>query len=152
MLNEKDMAPDFEVLNDQGEPTKLSDFRGKRVVLYFYPKAMTSGCTTQACALRDDFSQYQAVDAVVLGVSPDSVERQARFKEQENLPFTLLADEDHAVAETYGVWVEKTNYGRKYWGVERSTFLIGADGRIEKIMRSVKPKTHSEQVLAALNG
>ena len=152
MLNENDMAPNFEVLNDQGEPTKLSDFRGKRVVLYFFFFFMTSGCTTQACALRDDFSQYQAVDAVVLGASPDSVERQARFKEQENLPFTLLADEDHAVAEAYGVWVEKTNYGRKYWGVERSTFLIDADGRIEKIFRNVKPKTHSEQVLAALNG
>jgi peroxiredoxin Q/BCP len=151
MLNEKDVAPDFEVLNDEGQPTKLSDFKGRRVVLYFYPKAMTSGCTTQACALRDDYTQYKNLDAVILGASPDSVERQAQFKEKENLPFTLLADEDHAIAEAYGVWVEKSMYGRKYWGVERSTFLIDADGRIEKIFRKVKPKTHSEQVLAALS-
>ena len=151
MLNEKDVAPDFEVLNDEGQPTKLSDFKGRRVVLYFYPKAMTSGCTTQACALRDDYTQYKNLDAVILGASPDSVKRQAQFKEKENLPFTLLADEDHAIAEAYGVWGEKSMYGRKYWGVERSTFLIDADGRIEKIFRKVKPKTHSEQVLAALS-
>jgi len=150
MLNEQDVAPDFEVLNDEGNPTKLSDFRGKKVLLYFYPKAMTSGWTTQAQGIRDDFQKYQDAGVVVLGVSPDSVARQAEFKEKENLPFTLLADENHEVAIQYGVWVEKSMYGRKYWGVERTSFIIDAVGNIETIFRKVKPKEHNQQVLTAL--
>ena len=150
MLNEQDVAPDFEVLNDEGNPTKLSDFRGKKVLLYFYPKAMTSGWTTQAQGIRDDFQKYQDAGVVVLGVSPDSVALQAEFKEKENLPFTLLADENHQVATMYGVWVEKSMYGRKYWGVERSSFIIDTAGDIEAIFRKVKPKEHNQQVLLAL--
>src|SRR5262245_40624467 len=113
MLNEKDIAPDFELHDDTGKPTKLSDFKGRRVVLYFYPKAMTSGCTVQACALRDDYPLYQESGAVVIGVSYDSVKDIAKFKVRDNLPFILLADENHEVAEKYGMWVEKTNYGKK---------------------------------------
>ena len=150
MLNEKEIAPDFELLDDTGKPTKLSDFRGRRVVLYFYPKAMTSGCTVQACALRDDYPLYQEAGAVVIGVSYDSVGDIAKFKARDKLPFILLADENHEVAEKYGMWVEKSNYGKKYWGIERTTFLIDAGGVIEKIFHKVKPETHSEQVLAAL--
>ena len=150
MLSENDVAPDFELLDDTGKPTKLSDFKGKRVVLYFFPKAMTSGWTIQAQGIRDDFPQYEAAGAVVIGVSPDSVKRQAKFKEKENLPFILLADENHEVAEKYGVWVEKSNYGRKYWGNERTTFLIDPEGQIEKNFRKVDPKSHSEQVLSCL--
>ena len=150
MLNEQDVAPDFELLNDEGNPTKLSDFKGKKVLLYFYPKAMTSGWTTQAQGIRDDFQKYQDANVVVLGVSPDSVVRLAEFKEKENLPFTLLADEDHEVATQYGVWVEKSMYGRKYWGIERSSFIIDEAGNIETIFRKVKPKEHNQQVLTAL--
>ena len=150
MLNENDIAPEFELLDDEGKSVKLSDFKGKRVVLYFYPKAMTSGCTVQACGIRDEFPKFEATNVVVMGVSPDSVKRQAKFKEKENLPFSLLADENHQVAEKYGVWVEKSMYGQKYWGNERTTFIIGPDGRIEKIFRKVNPNAHSEQVLAAL--
>lgn len=150
MLNEKDAAPDFELLDDTGKLTRLSDFRGKNVVLYFYPKAMTSGCTIQACALRDDYSQYQQIDSVVIGVSPDSVESQAEFKAKENLLFILLADENHEVAEKYGVWVEKSRYGKKYWGAERTTFIIDPEGNIAKIFHRVDPKTHSELVLSTL--
>jgi len=150
MLQEKDMAPDFELLDDNGQSTRLSDLRGQRVLLYFYPKAMTSGCTVQAQGLRDDFAEYQSADVTVIGISPDSVKRQAKFKEKESLPFVLLADENHEVAEKYGVWVEKSMYGRKYWGNERTSFLIDAEGRIEKILRKVKPKTHSEQILACV--
>ena len=150
MLKEQDTAPDFELLNDEGNPTKLSDFRGKWIVLYFFPKAMTSGWTKQAQGVRDDIQKYQAANAVVLGVSPDSVELQAKFKEKEDLPFTLLADENHKVAELYGVWVEKSMYGKKFWGVERSTFLIDPNGAVNHIFRKVKPETHSKQVLAIL--
>ncbi|MEW5961288.1 MAG: thioredoxin-dependent thiol peroxidase [Chloroflexota bacterium] len=150
MLQENDLAPDFEGLADSGQPVKLSDFRGKKILLYFYPKAMTSGCTIQACALRDDFSLYEQAGVVVIGVSPDPVKRQAKFKEKEGLPFILLADENHEVAEKYGVWVEKSMYGRTYWGNERSSFLIGPDDVIERIFRKVKPEAHSRQVLAAL--
>jgi len=151
MLAEKDIAPDFELLNDAGQPVKLSDFKGRRVLLYFYPKAMTSGCTLQAQNLRDDFAAYQAAGVVIIGISPDAVARQAKFKCQENLPFTLLADEAHQEAEAYGVWAEKSMYGHKYWGVERTSFLIDAAGHIERIFHKVKPKTHSAQVLAALD-
>ena len=150
MLNENDLAPDFEILDDTGKPTKLSDFRGQQVLLYFYPKAMTSGCTLQAQDIRDDFGKYRDAGVVVIGVSPDPVKRQAKFKEKEELPFILLADEDHSVAELYGVWVEKKMYGRTYWGNERTSFLIDQAGKIEKIFRKVKPKEHNNQVLACL--
>jgi peroxiredoxin Q/BCP len=152
MLNTQNPAPDFELLDDAGQPTKLSNFRGRRVLLYFYPKSMTSGCTLQAQNLRDDFPQYQNAGVVIIGVSPDPVKDQAKFRAKEDLPFILLADENHEVAELYGVWVEKSMYGRKYWGNERTSFLISADGVIEQIFHKVKPAAHSEQVLAALNG
>jgi peroxiredoxin Q/BCP len=151
MLQEKDTAPDFELFDDAGQPTRLSDFRGKRVLLYFYPKSMTSGCTIQAQSLRDDFTEYQAAGVIIIGVSPDPVKQQAKFKEKESLPFILLADENHKLAEKYGVWVEKSMYGKKYWGNERTSFLIDAEGNVEKIFRKVTPKTHSEQILAAVN-
>ena len=150
MVNENDVAPDFELLDDEGKTVRLSDLKGKRVVLYFFPKAMTGGWTAQAQGIRDDFQKYEQANVVVIGVSPDSVERQAQFKEKENLPFILLADEDHEVAEKYGVWVEKSMYGKTFWGIERTTFLIGTDGLIERVFRNVKPQTHSEQVLSAL--
>jgi peroxiredoxin Q/BCP len=151
MLNINDPAPDFELPDDAGRPAKLSDFRGRRVLLYFYPKALTSGCTLQAQHLRDDFPRYQAAEVVVIGVSPDPVKQQAKFKTKEGLPFILLADEAHAVAELYGVWVEKSMYGRKYWGNERTSFLISPEGVIEQIFAKVKPAAHSEQVLACLS-
>ena len=150
MVEEGKQAPDFELTNDAGETVRLSELRGQPVVLYFYPKDDTPGCTAQACAIRDAWSDFRDAGAVVLGVSGDDAASKAKFKEKFDLPFTLLADEDHAVAETYGTWVEKTNYGKTYWGIERSTFVIDAEGRVAKIMRSVKPDTHAERVLAAL--
>jgi peroxiredoxin Q/BCP len=143
-------APDFTILNDAGEKLKLSSLAGRKVVLYFYPKADTPGCTKEACAFRDEFAAIESHDAVVLGVSPDPVARIARFKEKYGLNFPLLADEDHAIAEKYGVWVEKVNYGKSYMGVERSTFIIGADGKITKVFRKVKVDGHAAEVLAAL--
>ena len=150
MVEEGKPAPDFELTSDSGEQVKLSDLRGKPVVLYFYPKDDTPGCTTQACAIRDSYDVFSDRGAVVLGVSPDSETSHVKFKEKYGLPFTLLADPDHEVAEKYGTWVEKKNYGKTYMGVERSTFLIDREGRIAKVMRRVKPDTHAEQVLAAL--
>jgi thioredoxin-dependent peroxiredoxin len=150
MVNEGDKAPDFELRNQDDEPVRLSDYAGKSVVLYFYPKADTPGCTTQACGIRDHRADYEAADAVVLGVSPDKPRALAKFAEKYGLPFTLLADENHEVAEAYGVWVEKNRYGRTYFGNERSTFLIGPDGVVEKVMRKVKPAEHDELVLGAL--
>jgi peroxiredoxin Q/BCP len=143
-------APDFTLVSDAGEAVTLSSLRGKPIVLYFYPKDDTSGCTRQACGIRDSWSEFQRRGAVVLGVSPDSERSHVKFKEKYDLPFTLLADPDHAVAEAYGVWVEKTNYGRKYMGVERSSFVIDADGNVAKIMRRVKPDEHADDMLAAL--
>ena len=128
----------------------LDDFRGSPVVLYFYPKDDTPGCTTQACGIRDEWGAFEERGAVVLGVSPDSETSHVKFKRKYGLPFTLLADEDHAVSETYGVWVEKSMAGRTYMGIERSTFVIDADGTVAKIMRKVKPDTHADDVLAAL--
>ena len=128
----------------------LEDFRGKPVVLYFYPKDDTPGCTTQACGIRDEWGEFEERGAVVLGVSPDSETSHVKFKRKYGLPFTLLADEDHTVSEAYGVWVEKSMAGRTYMGVERSTFVIGADGNVAKVMRKVKPDTHAGDVLAAL--
>jgi peroxiredoxin Q/BCP len=152
MVEEGKQAPDFELTSDAGERVRLSELRGQPVVLYFYPKDDTPGCTTQACAIRDAWSDFRDAGAVVLGVSGDDAASKAKFKEKFDLPFTLLADEDHAVAESYGTWVEKQNYGKTYWGIERSTFVIDADGRVAKIMRSVKPDTHAERVLAVLGG
>jgi len=150
MVNVDDTAPDFELPNQAGETVKLSNLRGKTVVLYFYPKADTTGCTAQACGVRDHRADYERAGAVVLGVSPDPVKRIAAFDEKYGLAFPLLADEDHSVAEAYGVWVQKSMYGRTYMGVERSTFVIDPQGKIQTVLRKVKPKEHDELVLAAL--
>ena len=144
-------APDFELPDQNGQTIRLSDLRGKPVVLYFYPKADTPGCTVQACGIRDRRAEYERAGAVVLGVSPDPVSRVKRFDEKYGLDFPLLADEDHAVAEAYGTWVEKRNYGRTYMGVARTTFVIDADGRVAAVLEKVKPKTHDDDVLAALS-
>ncbi len=145
-----EVAPDFALPDQDGAPVRLSDLRGRKVILYFYPKDDTSGCTTQACELRDRAATFDAKDAVILGVSPDSAKSHQRFRSKYDLPFTLLADTDHAVAEQYGVWKEKTLYGRKYWGNERTTFVIDADGRIARVLERVKPATHADDVLALL--
>jgi peroxiredoxin Q/BCP len=143
-------APAFALKNQDDETVKLSDFKGKTVVLYFYPKADTPGCTTQACGIRDAWGDFERAGAVVLGVSPDDERSHVKFKEKYDLPFTLLADTDHAIAEEYGVWKEKTFAGKKYMGVERSTFVIDADGNVAREMRNVKADTHADDVLAAL--
>jgi len=150
MLATGDAAPDFTLPDQNGEPTTLSALRGRSVVLYFYPKASTPGCTTQACGVRDHLPAYEEANAVVLGVSPDPVKKVRKFHDDEGLNFTLLADEDHAVAEEYGVWAEKSMYGRTYWGVVRSTFVIDGEGVVRHVIPKVTPKTHDEQVLAAL--
>jgi peroxiredoxin Q/BCP len=149
-LNVGDTAPDFTIPDQDGNPVTLSELRGKPVVLYFYPKADTPGCTTQACGIRDHRTDYANLGATVLGVSPDPVKPIGKFVDKFDLGFTLLSDEDHGVAESYGVWVEKSMYGRTYMGNERSTFLIDADGKISHIFRKVKPAEHDAQVLAAL--
>ena len=143
-------APDFTLLTDAGEKLTLSSLRGKKVVLYFYPKADTPGCTVEACSFRDDFPHIEAANTVLLGVSPDKPEALAKFKTKFDLPFTLLSDIEHAVSEQYGVWAEKTNYGKKYMGIERTTFVIGPDGKIAKLFPKVKVDGHSAAVLAAL--
>ncbi len=143
-------APDFTLPDQHGEPVSLSALRGKPVVLYFYPKADTPGCTTQACGVRDHGADYARLGAVVLGVSPDPVSKIAKFAGKYDLGFTLLADEDHAVAEAYGVWVEKSMYGRTYHGNERTTFVIDAAGKISHSFRKVKPAAHDATVLEAL--
>jgi peroxiredoxin Q/BCP len=150
MLEPGSPAPDFTLDNQDGESVSLSDHRGHWVVLYFYPKADTPGCTVQACGVRDRDSEYARADAVVLGVSPDSVAKLAKFAQKYGLAFTLLADVDHAVAESYGVWVEKSMYGRTYWGNSRTTFIIGRDGVVAHVIAKVTPKTHDDEVLAAL--
>jgi len=142
-------APDFSLLDETGVSRKLSDYLGKPVVLYFYPKDDTPGCTTEACKFRDDYSAYQEAGVVILGVSPDSPKSHAKFKAKYQLPFTLLADEDHKVCEMYGVWGRKKFMGREYDGVLRTTFLIGEDGVIKKVFEDVKPADHSTEVLAA---
>jgi peroxiredoxin Q/BCP len=147
-----DVAPDFTLPEQHGEQVSLSDLQGKTVVLYFYPKANTSGCTTQACGIRDHRADYERAGAVVLGVSPDPVKPIAAFDDKHGLGFPLLSDEDHAVAEAYGVWVEKSMYGRKYMGMERSTFVIGPDGLVQHVFRRVKPAEHDALVLGALRG
>ncbi|HYY63133.1 MAG TPA: thioredoxin-dependent thiol peroxidase [Gaiellaceae bacterium] len=150
MVEEGKTAPDFELASDTGERVSLSSFRGNPVVLYFYPKDDTPGCTTQACGVRDVYADFRGRGAVVLGVSPDDEASHVKFKEKYSLPFTLLADPDHAVAEKYGVWKERNLYGKKSMGIERSTFVIDADGQVAKVMRRVKPDTHAADVLAAL--
>ena len=143
-------APDFTLLTDAGEKLTLSAFLGKKVVLYFYPKADTPGCTREACSFRDDFPRIEAANTVVLGVSPDKPEALAKFKAKYSLPFTLLSDTEHAVAEQYGVWTLKKNYGKEYMGIERTTFVIGTGGKLAKLFPNVKVDGHSEAVLAAL--
>ena len=145
-----DPAPDFTLPRSGGGTVSLHDLRGKEVVLYFYPKDDTSGCTKEACSFRDMHSDLTKADVVVLGVSPDSVQSHDRFAQKYNLPFALLADTDHQVAEAYGVWVEKSMYGKKYMGIQRATFLVGEDGRIKHIWPKVKPEDHAAQVLEAL--
>jgi peroxiredoxin Q/BCP len=149
-LTEGSKAPDFTLPTGTGEKLKLSSLKGKKVVLYFYPKADTPGCTRQACGFRDEFPRLEAAGTVVLGVSPDTVKAVEKFKRKYSLPFTLLADEEHAAAEKYGVWVEKVRCGRKSVGVERTTFIISSDGKIAKIFPNVKVDGHTAEVLAAL--
>ena len=151
MIREGDLAPNFTLPADDEGDVSLEDLRGKSVILYFYPTDDTSGCTTEACEFRDTLSRIERDGAVVLGVSPDPVASHKKFKDKYDLNFPLLADEDHAVAEAYGVWKEKSMYGRKYWGVERTTFLIDPEGNVEKVWRRVKPKGHAEAVAAELN-
>jgi peroxiredoxin Q/BCP len=145
-------APTFTLPNENGEQVSLETYRGQSVVVYFYPRDDTPGCTKQACGIRDHWGEFERRGAVVLGVSRDSATRHVKFKDKHGLPFTLLADEDHAVSEAYGVWVEKSMAGRKYMGIERSTFVIDADGNVTNVMRRVKPDTHAADVLAALPG
>ena len=152
MIEEGQPAPDFELTSDAGERVRLSELRGKPVVLYFYPKDDTPGCTTQACGIRDAYGEFERAGAVVLGVSPDDERSHVKFKEKYGLPFTLLADPEHTVADLYGVWGEKKYMGRTYMGVRRSTFVVGADGTLVKVMHDVKPATHADDVLAALAG
>jgi len=149
-LSVGDPAPDFTLLDQDGTPVSLSELRGKTVVLYFYPRADTPGCTTQACGIRDHRAAYESAEAVVLGVSPDPVKAISKFDQKFSLGFPLLADEDHQVAEQYGVWVEKQRYGRTYMGNERTTFVIGPDGTIKDVLRNVKPAEHDDLVLEAL--
>jgi peroxiredoxin Q/BCP len=150
VVTEGEQAPDFTLTSDAGDPVSLSDFRGKPVVLYFYPKDDTPGCTAQACGIRDAYGEFERAGAVVLGVSPDSVKRHVKFREKYGLPFTLLADPEHEVAERYGVWGEKHFAGKKYEGISRSTFVIAPDGTVSRAMHDVKPAEHADDVLAAL--
>ncbi len=151
MLAEGTLAPDFTLAADGGGEVSLSDYRGQKVVLYFYPKDDTPGCTTEACNFRDDYSEILAAGATVLGVSPDKVKAHDKFKLKYELPFPLLSDPEHKVAEIYGAWGEKTNYGRTYMGIIRSTYVINEEGVIFKVFANVRPKNHSQEVLEALN-
>jgi peroxiredoxin Q/BCP len=144
-------APDFELPGDGGDTVKLSDFRGKRVIVYFYPKDDTPGCTTQACGFRDSYPQIEERNAVVIGISPDGVESHQKFKTKHNLPFILLADEDHKVAEAYGVWGEKSLYGKKYMGILRSHFVIDENGKLVDAQVKVSPTDSVERAMKAIN-
>jgi thioredoxin-dependent peroxiredoxin len=150
VVEEGQPAPNFELSSDAGEPVRLSDLHGKPVVLYFYPKDDTPGCTVQACEIRDAYDDFREKGAVVLGVSPDDEASHVKFKQKYKLPFTLLADPEHRVAEQYGVWKERNMYGKKSMGIERSTFVIAPDGTVAKVMRRVKPDEHAARVLEAL--
>jgi thioredoxin-dependent peroxiredoxin len=150
MLTPGSKAPPFSLPSDSGETIKLSDLEGKKVVLYFYPKDDTSGCTVEACEFRDSWAAVKKAGAVVLGVSPDGVDSHLRFRKKFDLPFPLLADEGHEVAERYGVWGEKSMYGRKYFGILRTTFVIDEKGRVMKVFEKVKPRGHAAQVLEAV--
>jgi thioredoxin-dependent peroxiredoxin len=150
VIEQGDQAPAFELPDQDGRIVKLSDFRGQPVVVYFYPKADTPGCTTQACGVRDHRPDYEKAGAVVLGVSPDTVAKVKKFHEKQALNFPLLADEGHAVADAYGVWAEKSMYGKTYFGNERTTFIVDQDGRVAEVLRKVKPAEHDALVLAAL--
>jgi thioredoxin-dependent peroxiredoxin len=150
MIETGQPAPDFALPDQDGKEVRLSDLRGRRVVLYFYPKADTPGCTTQACGIRDRAGEYEAAGATVLGVSPDPVASVKRFHGKQSLNFTLLADEDHAVCERYGVWAEKSMYGKTYWGALRATFLLDEEGVVRHVIPKASPKTHDDEVLAAL--
>lgn len=141
------LAPDFTLESHNGETVNLSDFHGKNVIVYFYPKDMTPGCTTEACDFRDHYQNFQSQDVVILGISPDPVNRHVKFVEKYNLPFLLLADPDHRISEAYGVWKLKKNYGKEYMGIERSTFIIDKQGKIAKEWRKVKVKGHVEEAL-----
>lgn len=143
-------APEIQLLTDEGTDFSLASLKGQTVVLYFYPKADTPGCTKESCEFRDTFPNLKKANAVVLGISPDKPAAQAKFKKKYDLPFTLLCDTEHAVAEAYGVWTEKSMYGKKYMGIERTTFIIGPDGKIQKVFPKVKVDGHAEEVLAAL--
>src|ERR671926_2005021 len=150
MIETGQQAPDFTLPDQDGNDVTLSELRGRPVVLYFYPKADTPGCTTQACGVRDHAADYEAANAVVLGVSPDSVAKVKKFHDKFDMNFTLLADADHAVAETYGVWAEKSMYGKKYWGNLRATFVIDEEGVVRHVVPKASPKTHDDVILAAL--
>jgi peroxiredoxin Q/BCP len=149
-MNPGDKAPDFELRDQDDNPLKLSDHAGQTVVLYFYPRADTPGCTTQACGIRDRGEEYAAAGATVIGISPDEPAALRKFADKHDLGFTLLGDPDHSVAEAYDVWVEKSMYGKKYMGVQRATFIVDADGRIAQVFPKVSPKTHDDVVLSAL--
>lgn len=150
MVQKGDRAPGFSLPSDEESLVTLGELKGKKVVLYFYPKDDTSGCTTQACGLRDTLPRIDEQGAVVLGVSPDPVSSHQKFRDKYQLNFPLLSDDDHQVAEAYGVWKEKSMYGRKYWGIERSTFVIDEDGIVLEVWRKVKPKGHAEMVTELL--
>ncbi len=150
MLEPGDTAPDFTLPDQNGEDVTLSALRGQTVVLYFYPRADTPGCTTQACGIRDRHADYEAAGVRVIGVSPDPVEAVAKFAGKYDLDFTLLADADHEVADAYGTWMEKRNYGRTYWGVQRATFIVDGEGRIAHVIPKASPKTHDDEVLKLL--
>ncbi|MDF1499982.1 MAG: thioredoxin-dependent thiol peroxidase [Anaerolineales bacterium] len=143
-------APDFTALDDRGAEIKLSDYIGREVVLYFYPRADTPGCTKEACGFRDDYSAYEEAGVVILGVSPDTIEKQSKFKQKWDLPFPLIADDDHSIATAYGVWGPKKFMEREYEGVHRTTFLIDKDGKIKQVFENVKPAEHSQEILAAI--
>jgi peroxiredoxin Q/BCP len=151
MIAAGEKAPSFTLPNQDGEQVSLSDFSGRTVVLYFYPKADTPGCTTQACGIRDRAADYDAAGAIVVGVSPDPVSAIKKFHAGQSLNFTLLADADHAVCEAYGVWAEKSMYGKTYWGAVRSTFIIDPDGTVVHVIPKASPKTHDDEVLKALS-
>jgi len=151
MLNVGDTAPDFSSIDEKGKPVSLKEYRGKTIVLYFYPKDNTTGCTAEACDFRDNFARIKKTGAVVLGVSPDSAKSHAGFKEKYDLPFTLVSDESKKIVEAYGVWQEKSMYGRKYMGVVRTTFIIDPKGKIAHIFPKVKVKGHVDEILAQLS-